>query len=140
MARKPFILLFIVPMLVACSKQELAPARAASTAEDSQLSSVSVPGVLYVKFADILSDVVEESSAKGKLHTRSLDLNTSFDEVGVTSCTRLFPFAGEFEERTRKDTFSHYQTTRQEIRGNSGNAFYGRRPDRNKIHLRANAT
>ena len=89
-------------MLVACSKQELAPARAASTAEDSQLSSVSIPGVLYVKFADILSDVVEESSAKGKLHTRSLDLNTSFDEVGVTSCTRLFPFAGEFEERTRK--------------------------------------
>ena len=51
---------------------------------------------------DKLALEVEPTASKGKLYTRSMDLNMSFDEIGAKSFERVFPFAGEFEDRTRK--------------------------------------
>ena len=56
---------------------------------------------IAVKFTDDLINQVEEELAAGKIVTKSSDFNDLLSEIGVQSMVRLFPHAGEFEERTR---------------------------------------
>lgn len=44
--------------------------------------------------------MLEES--EGSTNTRSAEVNNVFEELGVNSFHRLFPYAGEYEPRTRK--------------------------------------
>ena len=50
-----------------------------------------------------MTAMIEEHLASGAVRTKSEDLNQVFDAMGVVSMKRLFPHAGEYEPRTRKE-------------------------------------
>lgn len=54
-------------------------------------------------FSEELCGLVEKDIEQGKVITKSVDLNSAVDELGIVSIERLFPYAGEFEERTRAE-------------------------------------
>jgi len=62
-----------------------------------------VPGSAEVRFTDEMAEMIEETVASGSLVTKSSSVNEVFERLGVTSLERLFPYAGEFEERTRRE-------------------------------------
>lgn len=66
-------------------------------------SALYVPGEIIVQLSDELVELVEEDLQEEKLVTKSSDLNEVFKSLGVTSMKRLFPYAGEYEPRTRRE-------------------------------------
>lgn len=66
-------------------------------------SSQSETKTKIVRFSDRMCGLVENDLAEGKIITRSVDLNNAVKELGIISMERLFPYAGEFEERTRAE-------------------------------------
>ena len=65
--------------------------------------SEQAPSYVKVLFSEEMCDLVEEDLSLGQVRTRSEGLNGLVDELGIESMERLFPFAGEFEPRTRKE-------------------------------------
>lgn len=60
-------------------------------------------GVMYVKFTDDIIGLVEEDISKGSLVTKSDDLNIALSSLNIQYLERVFPHAGEFEGRTRRE-------------------------------------
>lgn len=103
------LLTFIVfaAFIVSCSVESLpvveeVPAGAEEEAQPCD-TGVFVPGKTIVLLSEELSGMVEEELASGTLTTKSDGLNDIFAGLGVKSARRLFPYAGEFEPRTRKE-------------------------------------
>ena len=61
------------------------------------------PGVMYVKFTDDFIGLVEDDLSKGSLVTKSDDLNIALSSLNIQHLERVFPHAGEFEGRTRRE-------------------------------------
>lgn len=95
--KRNLLLLTLLASLLACSKQELSLTVPEETAAPSQAG-----GAAEMFFSEELAALVEEDLQAGKLVTRSMGLNQALDELGITSYERIFPDAGEFEERSRK--------------------------------------
>lgn len=62
-----------------------------------------ISGELVVKFSDEMIQKIESDLTAGKIATRSMELNQAMDELGISSIERLFPYAGEYEGRTRRE-------------------------------------
>ena len=62
-----------------------------------------VQGETIVRFSDEMVSLIEDDLNQGKIVTRSMGLNQALDEIGITSVRRLFPEAGEYEPRTRRE-------------------------------------
>ena len=62
-----------------------------------------VPGEAYIYFSEDMAELIESDITAGNLRTKSSELNQVFESLGITSLSRLFPHAGEFEPRTRKE-------------------------------------
>ena len=84
--------------------------------EQEQAPIVSEPVSSYnlatVQFDDRLTALVEEALAQGSLATKSAPLDAVLQDLGVENLERVFPYAGEFEERTRREglhRFYHVQ-------------------------------
>ena len=60
-------------------------------------------GVMYVKFTDDFIGLVEDDLSKGSLVTKSDDLNIALSSLNIQHMERVFPHAGEFEGRTRRE-------------------------------------
>lgn len=60
-------------------------------------------GVMYVKFTDDIIGLVEEDLSIGSLSTKSSGLNHTLAALGIQQMERVFPHAGEFEGRTRRE-------------------------------------
>ena len=60
-------------------------------------------GVMYVKFTDDFIGLVEDDLSKGALVTKSDDLNIALSSLNIQYMERVFPHAGEFEGRTRRE-------------------------------------
>lgn len=60
-------------------------------------------GVMSVKFSEDMIALIEADLMNGSIQTKSSELNTFLEEMGVTEMTRIFPHAGEYEPRTRKE-------------------------------------
>lgn len=60
-------------------------------------------GMAYVKFTDDIIGLVEKDLAQGNLATKSTGLNLALSSLGIQKMERLFPHAGEFEGRTRRE-------------------------------------
>lgn len=89
-----------------CAREE--PVRpAAGETEDSPVSGVTDEGFLAgqarVLFSEEMIALIEEDLSRGKIATKSMQLNQAMDELGIKSMHRLFPHAGEFEPRTRRE-------------------------------------
>ncbi len=61
------------------------------------------PGLAVVEFDDTLLALAEEDLADGNYQTKSAPLNAALQEVGIVSLRRVFPHAGEYEPRTRRE-------------------------------------
>lgn len=81
-------------------EQENEPAK---PQEVSETSAEFVPGVAEVKFTPEMAEMIENSRENGFVATRSDEFNSLVSEFGVTSLERMFPYAGEYEERTRRE-------------------------------------
>ncbi len=89
--------LALVATAVSCT-QEPVPAVPEEKAEEN----VFVQGEIVVRFNDDMVGLVEADLAGGGLVTKSSELNCVTASLGVKSMRRMFPHAGEFEERTRE--------------------------------------
>ena len=70
------------------------------------------PSYVKVLFSDEMTELIEDDLSRGSLRTRSEDLNDIVGSLGIESMERLFPFAGEFEPRTRKEGLHRWYKVR----------------------------
>ena len=66
-------------------------------------------GVVNVQFDEALAALVEGSDG---VVTKSADLNSRLEELGVISLERVFPHAGPYEERTRREGLHRFYKVR----------------------------
>lgn len=62
-----------------------------------------VPGQAIVLFSDGFMEVVEDDLLAGNIETKSSELNSMKDALGIKSMTRVFPPAGKYEESHRAE-------------------------------------
>jgi len=87
--------------LFSCGRIE--QAEEPSFEQPQEESESYLPGVMTVEFSEELTAQIEAGLLSGNLiATKSAALNSAFEEIGVTSLERVFPDAGEWEERHRK--------------------------------------
>lgn len=89
-------------LVCSCSvtEQESQPVSREDTAI---VSKTFVPGRAEIKFTPQMGEMVESNGDEASVVTKSPGLNSLMKEFGVTSIKRLFPDAGEYEERTRRE-------------------------------------
>ena len=96
--------LITVVLLFSCQREEQDTTVVESVPPRGRVSEpAAVPGVFLVKFDDSTVEMIEEAVARGGVSTKSAETNEVFASLGVVHMERLFPHAGEFEERTRRD-------------------------------------
>ncbi len=99
-----FHAVFLAVFLVSCTNEELVKV----TPEEPVVEVVAdaeayVPGEAYVYFSEEMTELIEGDLASGAVRTKSADLNATLDALGITEMRRLFPDAGEYEPRTRRE-------------------------------------
>ncbi|MCQ2142605.1 MAG: S8 family serine peptidase [Bacteroidales bacterium] len=78
------------------------PVTQVETGTETRPTAAFVPGEAVVVLSDWLVEKVEQATGSG-LEISSMDeLSGIYSELGIKRMERLFPYAGEFEERTRK--------------------------------------
>lgn len=96
--KKIFILVALVSVMAGCSRDiDTVKPR---LPEDVQ---AIVPGEAIVLFSEDMMGVIEEDLVAGSVVTKSSELNSLHEVLGVTSMSRVFPDAGRFEARTRAE-------------------------------------
>lgn len=105
--KKTWIILTAAALLgVSCAKteetagkEEMPVAESPAAVQDSPY----VPGVAYVFLSEPMTALVEEDLRSEQVPTRAGELSSALRNLNVKSMERLFPDAGEFEPRTRKE-------------------------------------
>lgn len=98
--------LLLAGLFVSCTDKEIIEVAPEVLQNDEATAGdygVYEAGKVYVYFSEDMADIVESSTASGSVMTRSDALNSAFSSIGVRQIRRLFPYAGEFEERTRAE-------------------------------------
>lgn len=98
------LLVAAVALLFGCSKyQEQLPAEEMIQIEGKEISSSSlVPGTMRIQVTEEFADRIEIlTQSDGSLSTNVKSVNDAILSMGITHMERLFPYAGEFEPRTR---------------------------------------
>ena len=91
-------------VLLSCVREEnLAPELETPSAIDNQLEANYLQGEARVYLSEELAEMVEHAAENGTMETKSPGMNAAMSELGITEMYRLFPHAGEFEERTRAE-------------------------------------
>ncbi len=101
-----FYAVLLAVLFISCTNEELVDV--ASEKPRTEIAAdggndVLVSGEAYVRFSEEMTRLIEEDIAAGAVRTKSADLNMTLDALGITRMYRLFPHAGEFEPRTRKE-------------------------------------
>ena len=88
-------------LAASCAKEEaVSPVPGADGQKQPEITMTDCSVVL---FDDRTVSLLEEAAAGGKIMTKSMDLNNIIDELGVVSYERVFPDAGPYEGRTRRE-------------------------------------
>ena len=90
-------------LAASCARENPGRFVPASEQSETQVIAEETPTFINVLLDDELTSLVEDQLASGILRTKSDALNRITEELGVESMVRLFPFAGEFEPRTRRE-------------------------------------
>ena len=101
-----FSALLMAVFLFSCTNEEIinvAPEDVLIEESADGDNGVYIPGESYVYFSEEMTAMIEEYLASGTVRTKSEDLNQVYDAMGIVSMKRLFPHAGEYEPRTRKE-------------------------------------
>lgn len=98
MNRNIFVSFAIIVVMAAGCAQEPLPEE--QNPEQETVQAI-VPGQALVKFDDAMMELIEADLESGNVVTRSSELNSIKDMLGVTSMERVFSHGGEFEARRR---------------------------------------
>lgn len=93
-------------LLASCAKERDGETREPESVPQRPVSahaSLEVPGQANLYLTEEMAALVEEAAASGGILTKSSPLDDLVATLGVTSMERLFPDAGEYEERTRRE-------------------------------------
>lgn len=91
-------------LLLSCTREEIVPAQPESSVETTVESAGNyVPGEARVYLSEEMAAIIEEAAETGACETKSSGMNDLMRELGVTKMYRLFPHAGQYEERTRRE-------------------------------------
>lgn len=93
-------------LLLSCTDREIIDVATENPQTEVSMdggNNVYVPGEAYVYFSEDMTAMIEAHAAAGEVRTKSAELNEVMDNLGITEMKRLFPHAGEFEPRTRKE-------------------------------------
>ena len=94
-------MLAAVGLLSACSQENLTLDKEEEKLREEEKIQAIVPGKAIVLFTEELIEAIEQDLDNGQVVTKSAGLNALASDLGVTSMERVFPYAGEYEERTR---------------------------------------
>ena len=89
-------------LLLSCAREEIIPTEP-DTSTELEVADNYISGEVRVYLSEELTALVEEAAESGTIVTKSSDMNNALSELGITEMTRLFPHAGEYEERTRRE-------------------------------------
>jgi subtilisin family serine protease len=91
-------------ILLSCAREEIIPTEPDTSTDVSlEVADNYVSGEVRVYLSEELTAMIEEAAESGTIVTKSSDMNNALSELGITEMTRLFPHAGEYEERTRRE-------------------------------------
>ena len=91
-------------ILLSCSREEILPDQPTIPTDDAVVVDDSyVCGEARIYLSEEMTAMVEEAAEAGSIQTKSPGMNLALEELGITEMYRLFPHAGEFEERTRRE-------------------------------------
>ncbi len=76
---------------------------------------VYVPGEAYVYFSEEMIGLIEADLSSGEICTKSADLNRTVEALGITEMRRLFPHAGEYEPRTRREGLHRWYVVKYSV-------------------------
>ena len=108
---------FLVPALTlactifaACNKnEEQAPA---VPGNEEEIQSSRIRGVAIIEVTPELAEMLEAANGNNTLHTKSAAMDSAIDELAIESYERVFPDAGEYEERTRREGLNLFYRVR----------------------------
>lgn len=83
-----------------------------SLEQDGFSSDNFVSGEARVYLSEDMASMLEEAARCGDIMTKSPGMNRSIDELGIIEMKRLFPHAGEYEPRTRKEGLHRWYIVR----------------------------
>ncbi len=99
MSRRFYILIALITVSISCVKEEIETEVTPLPAPEQEFEQ----GMMYVKFTDEMIGLVEDEISNGNLITRSSGLNLALGSLDIQKMERVFPHAGEFEGRTRRE-------------------------------------
>lgn len=100
MRKLPIILFLSGMFLFGCSEND-----AELTPEENNIEENinCLPGIVRVRLTNEMGDNFSISNKNAQVRSGVTTMDAYLKEIGATSMERVFPYAGKFEERTRKE-------------------------------------
>lgn len=91
-------------VLLSCTREEILPVEPdTSTDAVIEVADEFVSGEARIYLSEEMTAMVEEAIEAGSIQTKSSAMNGALEELGITEMYRLFPHAGQYEGRTRRE-------------------------------------
>jgi subtilisin family serine protease len=91
-------------VFISCTREEILPVEPDTSADVSvEVIDEFVSGEARIYLSEEMAAMVEQAIEAGSIQTKSSAMNSALEELGITEMYRLFPYAGEFEGRTRRE-------------------------------------
>jgi len=98
----------VASLLTACAINE---ARIVSPEPESAEPTVAkITGTSVIKVDENLAAILEQAEGQNSVQTKSESINGAFSELGAYKFERVFPDAGKYEERTRREGMHLFYT------------------------------
>ena len=94
----------VLVMSISCTRDEN-PVENQETLFEKSDRQAFEQGVIEVKFNEVMAEAIEADLENNGIVTKSTssDIAGMYDELGILSMSRVFPYAGEYEKRTRAE-------------------------------------
>ncbi len=98
--RRIFFVILIAAAAVACTRDESRLINYATPEDTQEVSANDIAGSAIIQVDGALLDLLE-AAGDGSVKTKSEDVNEALAAIGIKSFSRVFPYAGDCEQRTR---------------------------------------
>lgn len=105
--------LLLAAVTLSCTRENIIMSEQEPSVEQEILGSdIFISGEARVYLSEEMAAMLEESVDEGTIATKSPGLNQAIDELGIIEMKRLFPHAGEYELRTRREGLHRWYVVR----------------------------